>query len=110
VTAPLPDIAALNRRLVLEAPVETPDGAGGVMRGYEPAATLWAQVLPASARAEIVADSLDAALRHRIIMRAGPDITTRHRLRDGARIYHIVAAHESADRRFLEVDAEERVT
>lgn len=107
-TAPLSNIGALNRRLVLEAPVETTDGAGGVTRVYEAVATLWAQVTPVSARAEIAADSPGATLRHRIVIRARGGITTRHRLRDGTRIYRIVAVRESAGRRFLEIDAEER--
>ncbi len=36
----------LNRRLLLEAPVETDDGAGGVTLLYDVVTVLWAQVLP----------------------------------------------------------------
>jgi head-tail adaptor len=108
VTASLSDIGTLNRRLVLEAPVETGDGAGGVTRSYATATTLWAQVLPIAVRADVAGDSLGAVLRHRIVMRARGGITTRHRLRDGARTYRIVGVRESADRRFIEIDAEER--
>jgi SPP1 family predicted phage head-tail adaptor len=107
-TAPLNDIGALKRRLVLETPAETADGAGGVTRVYANEATLWAQVTPISARGDIAADSLGAVLRHRIVIRARDRVTTRHRLRDGARVYRIVAVRENADRRFLEIDAEER--
>jgi hypothetical protein len=35
-------------------------------------------------------------------------LTTLNRFRDGTRIFRIVAFRESADRRFLEIDAEER--
>ena len=107
-SAPLKDIGALNRRLVLEAPTETGDGAGGVVRTYEAVATLWAQVTAASARSDIAADSLGAVLRHRIVIRARGGIGTRHRLRDGAHVYRIVAVRESDGRRFLEIEAEER--
>ena len=102
------DIGDLNRRLVLEAPVEAGDGAGGVTRAYGAAATLWAKVLPLSARADVAGDSLGAALRFRIVIRARGGVTARHRFRDGARIYRIVAINESANRRFLEIDAEAR--
>jgi SPP1 family predicted phage head-tail adaptor len=98
----------LNRRLVLLAPVESADGAGGVTRGYSAVTTLWAQVLPQSARAEVAAASLGAALRARIVIRYRDDVTTRHQLRDGAVTYRVVAARASADRRFLEIDAEIR--
>jgi SPP1 family predicted phage head-tail adaptor len=104
VTAP----GDLNRRLVLEAPGETDDGAGGVVRLYDVVTTLWAQVLPVSARSDISADSLGAALRYKMIIRVRPGITTRHRFRDDERIYRILTAKKSADRRFLEIEAEAR--
>ncbi len=96
----------LNRRLVLEAPSENDDGAGGVTRLYDVVTTLWAQVLPLSARAEVAADSLGAAARYRIVVRMRGDISTRHRLLDGTRVYRILALRDGADRRFLEIDAE----
>lgn len=98
----------LNRRLVLEAPAETADGEGGVTRLYDVVTTLWAQVTPVSARAEVAAGSLGAALRYRITIRKRDDVSTHHRLLDGARIYRILSVHASADRRFLEIEAEER--
>lgn len=98
----------LNRRLLLETPVENPDGAGGVTRLYDVVTTLWAQVVPLSAHADVAADRAASAVRYRIVVRAGPDITTRHRFQDGARIYQVIATRPSADRRFLAIDAEER--
>ena len=98
----------LNRRLLLQAPVDADDGAGGVSRSYQAVTTLWAQVVPVSARADVAADSLGAALRTRIVIRWRDDVTTRHRLQDGERIYRILSSRESADRRFLEISAEER--
>jgi SPP1 family predicted phage head-tail adaptor len=102
------DSGALDRRLVLEAPVEADDGAGGVTRGYEAMTTLWAQVTPVRARSEAAADSLAALVTHRIVIRAPRTITTLNRFRDGTRIFRIAAFRETADRRFLEIDAEER--
>jgi SPP1 family predicted phage head-tail adaptor len=98
----------LNRRLVLEAPVEVDDGAGGVTRSYQTVATIWAQVTPVRARAEVAADSLATLVTHRIVVRAPRAITTLNRFSDGARIFRVVAFRETADRRFLEFDAEER--
>src|SRR5665213_78558 len=106
--APNIQIGDLNRRLVLEAPAKSDDGAGGVTRLYDVVTTLWGQVTPLTARSDFIADRLGAALRFRIVIRKRDDLTTRHRLLDGAHIYRVVAAVESADRRFLEIDAEER--
>ena len=98
----------LNRRLVLEQPVETADGAGGVTRTYQTVTTLWAQVVPLRAGADVSADSLAANVTHRIIIRAPRALTTLHLFRDGARVFRIVAYRETADRRLVEIEAEER--
>jgi SPP1 family predicted phage head-tail adaptor len=102
------NIGELNRRLVLQAPVESDDGAGGVTRSYETVATLWAQVTSVGARAEVEADVLGGARRIRIVIRTRSDVTTRHRFSEGARLYRILATRASADRRFLEIEAEKR--
>ena len=104
------DPGALRHRLVLEQPLESPDGAGGVTRGYATVTTLWAAVMPVSARGDVVADGVGATVTHRIIVRSGPDVTTRHRLREGARIFRILALRDQdGSGRFVEIEAEERV-
>ena len=101
------DPGALNRRLTLEAPVEAADGAGGVARTYQAIATLWATVTPVGARGGVEAAGLGANVTHRIAIRYSPDITLRHRFRDGARSFRIVALRDR-DKRFLDIEAEER--
>lgn len=101
------DPGSLNRRLTLEAPVETDDGSGGVTRTYSAIATLWGSVQPVSARGAVEADALGADVTHRIRIRYSADITLRHRFRDGAIVYSIVALRER-DKRFLDIDAEQR--
>ncbi len=101
------DPGKLNRRLVLEAPAETADGAGGVTRTHEAVATLWASVEPVAARGGVAADAPGADITHRIAIRFSADVTLRHRFRDGERIFRIVAIRER-QRRFLDIDAQER--
>jgi len=98
----------LNRRLVLEAPVESADGAGGVTRSYAPVMTLWAKVEPLSARGGVVADAAGATITHRIIVRRRSAASTRHRLVEGDTIYRIVTLRDDATRRFLVIGAQER--
>jgi SPP1 family predicted phage head-tail adaptor len=103
-------IGELNRRLTLQEPVETADGAGGSTRDYADVTTLWARVEPVSARYDIVAAGTGATVTHRITIRRGVEITTRHRLLEGARIYRVVAVRdEDAGRGFRVIHAEERV-
>ena len=103
------DPGLLNRRLVLEAPVESADGAGGVVRSYSAVATLWVSVTPVSAAREIEAARLGARVTHRLHLRFSGDITLHHRFRDGSRIYRIVTLRDrDGSKRFLEIEAEER--
>lgn len=81
----------MNRPLVLETPVETPDGAGGVTRGWQALGTLWAGV---SGSAREVDGVPVASLK--ITLRATPfGAPTRpvagQRLRDGTRLFRIQA-------------------
>jgi head-tail adaptor len=107
-SAAMTTIGDLNRRLVLQEPVESADSEGGVSRTYQTVTTLWAEVEPLGVGADIAAASLGAALRYRIIVRARDDVTTRHCFVDGAHVYRVIAARLSADRRFLEIEAEKR--
>jgi SPP1 family predicted phage head-tail adaptor len=102
------DPGQMNRRLTLEAPVESDDGAGSVTRSYSAVATLWGSVTPVAARESVEAGALGATVTHRIGVRYSADITVRHRFRDGARIFRIVAMRERGNRRFLDIDAQER--
>ena len=102
------DPGKLKHRLVLEAPVETPDGAGGVARSYVHAATLWAEVTPLSARERVLADASGTSVTHRIRIRTRGDVTRRHRLRLGVRIFRIATVREDASGGFLSIEAEER--
>jgi SPP1 family predicted phage head-tail adaptor len=101
---------SLNRRLTLEAPVESADGTGGVVRSFETVATLWAEVTPISAARAIEAKRAGARVTHRIGIRFADDITTRHRFRDGDRIFRIASLSDRDGRkRFLQVEAEEMI-
>lgn len=103
-------IGELRQRLVLEQPLEAADGAGGVTRSYATVATLWAALTPMSDRDAVEAQALGAEVTHRVVMRMRADITTRHRLRLGARIFRIVALRDQdGSGRFLEINAQERI-
>jgi SPP1 family predicted phage head-tail adaptor len=97
VTAP----GEMNRRLVLQAPVETADGEGGVTRSFAAVATLWAQVTPTGARPDTIANNLGARLLYRIVIRARDDVTTRHQFTEADRVYRVIAVGISAQGRAL---------
>ena len=101
------DPARFNRRLALEAPVETSDGSGGATRSYEQVAVIWAELTPVSAGGEISAARLGANVTHRIVIRAPRALSVQHRFADGARLFRIVSFRDSDDRRLIEIAAEE---
>lgn len=81
----------MNRALVLEAPVEVPDGAGGVSRDWRALGTLWAAV--AGSAREV--DGVPVASL-RITVRAAPTGSPARpvagqRFREGARLFRIKA-------------------
>ena len=104
------EIGALRHRLVIEQPVETPDGAGGVLRSYSTLATVWAAIAPASADDQVFADRRLGLLSHRIVLRRRDDLTLNHRFRLGFRVFLIRALRDPDERgEFLEcLVAEER--
>lgn len=83
------DPGALSARLVLERPVETPDGQGGVAQSFSALATLWARIEPVSARAEEAAGAMPVTVTHRIWLRRRNDLSGGMRLRKGARLFSI---------------------
>lgn len=103
------DPGRLRFRLVLEAPVVTADDSGGVARSYTAAATVWAAIEPLTTRESLDADELGGMLTHRITIRAGVTVTTRHRLALGARVFRIATVRDPDESgRFIEMRVEER--
>lgn len=103
----------LTRRLVLEAPVESPDGGGGTTRGWETLGVHWAEVR-ASAAVERTLGGIEASLvTHRLTLRwapwGAPSRPRAHqRLREGERVYEVLGVTEADNHsRFLTVWARE---
>lgn len=83
------DPGALNARLILERPVETADGQGGVAVEFSALATLWARIVPVVARADEAAGTLPVTVTHRIWLRRKDDLAGGMRLRKGTRLFAI---------------------
>ncbi len=104
------DPGQLKTRLVVQQPVEAPDDQGGVVRTWTTFAAVWAQVTPLTARRDVEADSGGATQHYRILLRSSLSLTLQHRFSDGARIYRIVSIRDGIDRRFIEIDADVRIS
>jgi SPP1 family predicted phage head-tail adaptor len=90
-------IASLRTRLVLEAPVEKPDGVGGISRQFKPAMALWGQVTVLRASGTPVAGVPGQTLTHRVTLRWRSGVDASMRLRLGARLLAIRAAYDPGE-------------
>ncbi|MGR3513310.1 MAG: head-tail adaptor protein [Paracoccaceae bacterium] len=104
----------LNRKLVLEAPVRTEDGAGGYSGSWAALGTHWAAVEPASGRLERGEELARSRVAYRVTIRAVPPQSASRpkagqRFREGARLFEIRAVRDATDLRFLECAVDEEV-
>ncbi|MEX0364628.1 MAG: phage head closure protein [Ruegeria sp.] len=89
----------LNRRLVLEAPVRSADGAGGYTESWAVLGTLWAEVSARSGSERSIAGVPVSRVSYRIVVRGAPEGSSMRpapdqRFRDGARRFVIRAVAE----------------
>lgn len=90
----------LNRKLVLEAPVQVPDGAGGFAETWTALGTLWGAVNLGGGREGRAAGLSVSTMSYRITVRAAPDGAPSRpmpgqRFVDGARRFRIFAVGEA---------------
>jgi head-tail adaptor len=89
----------LSRALVLEAPAQVEDGAGGFALSWSMVGTLWGEVTAGSGRDPAGVEVTLASVPYRITVRGAPvgsprRPTPEQRFRDGVRVYHILAVTE----------------
>jgi head-tail adaptor len=89
----------LNRALVLEGVVRTPDGAGGYTEAWAALGTLWAEVSPGSGNDVLGEERMLSAVPYRIVVRGAPVGSASRplagqRLREGTRLFLIQAVTE----------------
>ena len=102
------DPGRLRHRVILSAPVATPDGARGETVTWDAVAAVWAAVEPVAAAERRVGDHLIAAVSHRLILRWRSDVTGGMRATHRGRNFRIVAAIDPDERRrFLVAEATE---
>jgi SPP1 family predicted phage head-tail adaptor len=102
------DIAARRMRLLLEAPVLTPDSAGGGAHGWSLVAAVFAAVRFSGGDERWRADRPEQAARHEISIRWRAGVTAGMRFRAGARSFGILSAGDpDGSRRWLACICEE---
>lgn len=86
-----PPIGTFRHRLTVEESVTSADGGGGFTTAWTGAGDVWAIVAPVSGEEHLAADALSGRVTHRITIRQRRDLKPAMRLRDGTRVFEIVA-------------------
>ncbi|MEW5421393.1 phage head closure protein [Amorphus sp. 3PC139-8] len=103
-----PAIGALDRRLTIETPTATSDGAGGETVVWTKLADVWGRVDALSAAERDRSGRLDGVATHRVTIRARTGVTGGQRLKVDGRTLMILATRPVGVRdRFLLIEAEE---
>jgi SPP1 family predicted phage head-tail adaptor len=89
------DPGMLSHELVLEQPVETPDGAGGFTTVWSAVATIWARLEPLNPETEIWAGRDPTVQTHRVTLRHRPDTRQGMRFRKLTRLFPILAVQDA---------------
>lgn len=100
----------LRHRLFLEAPVETPDGSGGVSISWTMQAALWGEVRPRRSNERTSTDAQRTHITHRITVRHRTDVRPQMRFTHGTKTYRITGSFDPDGRStWLACDAVEEV-
>lgn len=80
----------LRHRITLQKPVKTQSPVtGAVVNTWETVATIWAEVVPSSAREFVAAMAIQSEITTRITIRNRDDVTSKHRILYRGQIYNI---------------------
>jgi SPP1 family predicted phage head-tail adaptor len=88
---PIP-IGARGRRFVLEVPLESPDGFGGVIRTYAAGPQVWGAIELLRGDERVRAGRPEQAVTHRVTLRHRDGVTAAMRLARGLRRFAIRSA------------------
>ena len=98
----------LRTRAILEAPVDTVDDSGALVRVWQSVASVWASVSPKRGAELFVAGEQESVLTSEVVVRWRPEVASPMRFRIGARALLIRTAFDpDGRRRFLVCTCEE---
>lgn len=86
----------MRTRVTLQRPVESNE-RGETVTTWQTYATVWAHVRPLSAREYLMAQQVQAAITHQVMIRYRPDVSAKHRIIAGDRTLHLAAPPQVPD-------------
>jgi SPP1 family predicted phage head-tail adaptor len=95
------DIGAMRHRITLQTPsTATPDGDGGFTNTWAALATVWASIVPATARdlERVVAGTVQSSATHLVTIRYLAGVTTKTRVVFGSRLLSVTGMQNPEER------------
>jgi SPP1 family predicted phage head-tail adaptor len=95
------DIGAMRHRITLQTPAAaTPDGDGGFTETWTALATVWASIVPATARdlERLVAGTVQSSATHLVTIRYLAGVTTKTRVVFGTRLFSVTGMQNPEER------------
>lgn len=91
----------LRHEIIIQSSTEAAGSSGDPRPRWDevtPFATVWASVEPLTARETILADGVNSEMTHRIQMRYLAGLTSKHRIKFGARYFDILGVRNIDER------------
>ncbi|HSP25986.1 MAG TPA: phage head closure protein [Saliniramus sp.] len=92
-------IGARRRLFVIETPLDTPDGFGGILRAYQPGPAVWGALEPLSGDERKEAGATHEVVTHRVRIRYRQTLGANDRLALGPRRFRVRTSREADDKR-----------
>lgn len=101
-------IGSLRKRVTIQLRSKSRDEFGEPVQRWASKQTVWASITPVSGEEKDARSGEYAETSHRIVMRYGPKLRARDRLKYQGRVFDVEAVRNIEERgRFLEIDATE---
>ena len=84
-------VGRLRRRLVALEPLDVDDDIGGRSRNFEERFEIWAEIEPLASTRRFLAQREEVEATHRIRIRSGSLVAAGWRLREGDRLFDLIA-------------------
>lgn len=90
----------LRHLITLQTPASAPDGDGGFTDTWTDLATVWASIVPATARdlERVVAGTVQSSATHLVTIRYLAGVTTKTRVVFGSRLFSVTGVQNPEER------------